>query len=239
MSESTEELLPQVIDLLAGSDHYAAIELLNRQPSAMAAQAYEKLQSHLYWKQKNLPAMVMLSQAGIQHCLAESTRTTDAGAARDLRGIAKRLAFNLASFTWPGWDEPGISITRSDLAAGLQAARLNVRLADELDRPPKARANALWTLGAQQLAACDYPSAIGTFNHAATRLTPPEDSTMIRMLDGYSLMARLLAEPADASVRTLFDTAVEALAGDASDDGKEFARQLPVALALFEKSTPV
>jgi len=45
-------------------------------------------------------------------------------------------------------------------------------------------------LGAQQLAACDYPSAIGTFNHAATRLTPPEDSTMIRMLDGYSLMAR-------------------------------------------------
>ena len=39
-----------------------------------------------------------------------------------LRLQGKKLAYNLAADTWPGWNEPGIVITTSDLDAGLDAA---------------------------------------------------------------------------------------------------------------------
>jgi hypothetical protein len=230
---TAEELLAHVTQTVRRADRYAAIELLSKHDPQLAAEVYEKLQLDLYWKQKNLPAMVAFSQAGIQHCLTEAGNATDNAVARSLRGAAKHLAYNLASFTWPGWNEAGIVITNSDLAVGLEAARLNVRLAEELDRPQKARANALWTLGAQQLAAGDYSQAGETFCRAKSHAEQADAAALVRMLEGYVLLSQSLAQPAGGN--RPFNSFVESLRADGSQEAKEYADQLSVAMSVFQK----
>jgi len=230
---TAEELVTLVTEMLGRADRYAAIELLGRHDPQLAAEVYEKLQLDLYWKQKNLPATVAFSQAGIQHSLTAAGKATDDAAARSLRGAAKHLAYNLASFTWPGWNEPGIVITESDLAIGLEAARLNVRLAEELDRPEKARANALWTLGAQQLAAGDHSQAAETFGRAQSHAIRADAPALVQMLEGYVLMSHSLAQPADGNGR--FEIFVDSLRADGTQEAKEYAEQLSVAMTVFQK----
>ena len=230
---TVDDLVALATETLSRTDRYAVIELLVSHDPQLAAQVYQKLQIDAYWKQKNLPATIAVSQAGIHHCLNEAGKAADAGVARNLRGIAKALAFNLASFTWPGWNEEGIPITPSDLAIGLEAARLNVRLAQELDRPDKAKANALWTLGAQQLAAGNYDLAGDTFVLAKSHAVRAQEKTMAQMLEGYLLMAQFLAQP--GGDRTRFNGVVDALRNDGTEDGKGFAEQLSVAMKVFHQ----
>jgi hypothetical protein len=154
-----------------------------------------------------------------------------------LRGSAKHLAYNLASFTWPGWNQEGITITVSDLVVGLEAARLNFRLAEELARPDKAKANALWMLGAQQLAAEDFQTAAQTFLRGKSHAHQANETSIERMLHGYAMLARLLAEPTNGVAHTNFQDALTSLKADGSSDAVEYANQLTVALAVFEKPT--
>lgn len=184
------ELLTIIAEMSSRTDPYAVFEFLVRQDPQVTADVYQQLQTNLYWQQKNLPATIAFSQAGILHCLTGAARTTPAVDSRALPGAAKQLAYNLASFTWPGWDEPGIRITTSDLSIGCDAARLNLRLAEELDRPEKARANALWALGAHELAAGKYAVAQNRFLLAKEHAQRAGEAAMLRMLDGYQHMAQ-------------------------------------------------
>src|ERR1700733_3894038 len=78
---------------------------------------------NLYWKEKNLPAVVGLATAGIQ---AGEAIAVGGENAHDVLCVVKGLYFDVASFTWTGWDEPGITPTAEDLSLGLAAARKNL-----------------------------------------------------------------------------------------------------------------
>jgi hypothetical protein len=126
--------------LLQTGDSFRAIEQIQHEgtPSEIAAR-YQSLILDLYWKAHNLPAVVTIGRAGILHCLNQSLATDVSPESKDkLRWIAKAIAFNVGSFTWPGWEEPGIHPTAADLATGRDCAKLNLRLAVELKKPPKA-----------------------------------------------------------------------------------------------------
>ncbi len=43
---------------------------------------------------------------------------SDAAAARTLRFRAKMMATNVASFTWPAWNEPGLTISAEQMRQG-------------------------------------------------------------------------------------------------------------------------
>ncbi len=87
-------------------------------------------------------------RAGVQLGLTEGRRV--AGSNPDLStsliGHAKAISYNLASFSWPGWDEQEIELCVSDIAMELDAAKLNLRLTIELKRGagPMRKAHWLW-----------------------------------------------------------------------------------------------
>jgi len=71
----------------------------------------------LYWKAHDFRPS-SYRRGGIIYCLSQSIAEGSSSAADELRDVAKRLAYNVGSFTWPGWEEPGIDPTpRQALAA--------------------------------------------------------------------------------------------------------------------------
>src|ERR1700733_6665763 len=101
-------LVRELQDLLRSSDSFAALERIQRHgaPLEIAAR-YESLIPDLYWKAHDLPAIVTLGRAGICYCLGQSLLAdVSPQMATQFRSTAKSLAYNVGSFTWPGWEEP-------------------------------------------------------------------------------------------------------------------------------------
>src|SRR5581483_6103551 len=230
-------MLEEAITRLGNSDTFQLIEWLDAHPDPLdVAKVYVELANHLYWKAHDVPKMAAISRAGIQYCLSRARQAgeeTDTG--RMLRGLAKGIAYNLGANTWPGWDEHAVQLTRSDLAIGLDAARLNLRLAIELKRDAKPKANAHWLLAAQLLAAGDLAGADAMFAAAIQEAASLDDRAFRGMLEGYVAMSAVLQKPGDAGVRARYAEAVAALRGMGADDGTFFADQLETALAYFPR----
>src|SRR5262249_4217240 len=99
-------MIEALIALMRDQDAFAAIEYLQRQKDALAiVGAYADAVRLLYWERKDLDGVVALAQAGIQHAMIAAMAAESHGPERAhvLRSTAKALAYDLASFTWPGW----------------------------------------------------------------------------------------------------------------------------------------
>jgi hypothetical protein len=228
---AADSLFASVTDAFHQSGITAAIQVAESEPD-LAPEMYKRFQLDLYWKLKNLPAVVAVSEAGIRYCFAAAEKTNDTERQTSFRGTAKVLAANLASFTWPGWNEPDITITQADLDCGLRAAELNVQLADSLNRPDKARASALWTLGAQQLAARDYPAAVAAFSSAERLAAGTGDVDLRLMLVGYNRLSELVSKPSE-TIRDAFIRTLRKLGERGTEEAVEYLNQLAVALKVF------
>ncbi|MXW06798.1 MAG: hypothetical protein F4Z87_01475, partial [Gammaproteobacteria bacterium] len=64
-----------------------------------------------------------------------------------LRKFARGVAYNIAAFTWPGWDDMG-PIASEDQELGLSAARVALEFANQAE---DITFNALWINGAHEL----------------------------------------------------------------------------------------
>lgn len=223
--------MTEIRDLLRAGDSFAAIEHIQRHgnPLEIAAR-YQALVPELYWKARDLPAVVAIGRAGILYCLGQSLT---AGASPEdvekLRSIAKELAYNVASFTWPGWEEPGIYPTPDEIALGRDCAKLNLRLAIELKKPPERVSMAHWLIGAHALAADDHETAEKEFQ-LALDVSPATDAA-INM--GYLAIARLCRNPSDAAARTSFDGIIAQLKSRTDEDAKDYLAQLLTARRHF------
>jgi hypothetical protein len=230
---STPDDLVESLKSLARLGDSAAIEaLLAQSDPRQAVNGLASAQRDLYWIDKNVPAMVIVSRAGIKHLLKSVDRSPEA---EDAGHHAKALAYNLGSFTWPGWNEPGIVLSAADVGAGLEASGLNLRLADELNRPEKAKAKAYWLLGAHQLAASAYVSASESFCSGKPHAERSDDTSLGPMLDGYLLLTRVLSEPGNGQTRREFDSSLSRLRSDGTEDRREYANQLTTALTALEE----
>jgi hypothetical protein len=228
-----QSFVATAIGLMREGERYAAVELLARHEPLLAASVFATVQTELYWKHKDLPAVLAVLHAGIQHGLTAAATSSDPSAASALRGRAKAMAYNLGSFTWPGWDEPGITISLSELAVGLDAARLNCRLAKELGRTDDVRASALWLLGAHQMAGGTLADAAATFRSAETLAAGVGSSVVGHMLRAYAALADLMSDWTDAAAAATLNAEWDALAEDGTDDALEYARQIRVARNWF------
>ncbi len=120
-----------------------------------------------YWKEKDVAACKRVAKVAIQWGLEKADAVCDGETKSEILGAVKPIAFNLASFLWTGWDEPGIALAPGDHAIGEEAALLNLRLAVALQRDGIAQCRAHWLVGAFRLTANDYAAARETFAHAA------------------------------------------------------------------------
>lgn len=222
----------KAIAIAVEHDTFRANEFLQSQGEpAVVADLYSRLLRKLYSEKKNVPLMVMLGRSGIDYTLTQA-RAAEPASALQLKGIAKEIAY-IGANTWPGWNDEGIVITQSDLAAGLDAARLNLSLAVELKRNDEAVANAHWLLGAQLLAAGKSEDAQQSFAEAAAKFRAAGKTQSEFMSRGYAGMAEMTAETTKEVGKEKFDLAVEALLKDNSDDARFFVEQLQTASKVF------
>jgi hypothetical protein len=230
-------MLNEITDLLrGGADTFAAAEWVERDGAAIGhvavAKRYAELITELYWKAKNLSAAIALGRLGIHYCLTHASPPPPAEAS-ELRGIGKGMSFNIGSFAWPGWAEPGITISDADLAAGADAAKLNLRLAIELQRPPKAMSNAHWLMGAYAIVDRRTADAVDYFERAVALSEAAYDPAAAMMNRAYASLARLAAEPASVDREVEFTKAMKDLNAMQSDDAAFFVKQLITARQVF------
>lgn len=190
--QAPPELWERVQTLIAAGEENRVVEWISDASGPEAvADNYHSVVRSLYYSAKDLPAVVLVAQEGIDYDFAQvvqAERRGDSEAAAYFRGRAKELAYDLASFTWPGWNEPGIDVRTSDLEAGFEAARLNFRLAEELERGPEAMANAHFILGGHALAAGDYGAAEDQFRRFKEVARQGGLEEMVILADGYAII---------------------------------------------------
>jgi len=234
------EILRKVRVLLKDGDTFEAIEFLNSlgKPETVA-ERYSDLVRDLYWKERAVPELVTIARAGIQYCLtkAQEIEAEDAELAKELRSAAKTNAYNLASFTWPGWDHEGIVINQAELAAGLDAAKVNLRLARELEKGPLRVSMAYWVLGAQYMAAGKHSEALEAFVLSKEQAHASLDSLYELLASGYVGVAKIAGVTNRAEGERELEEAIESLKKFRTDDAQFCIDQLRTAVKVFGGDT--
>jgi hypothetical protein len=204
-------------------------------PALVVAQRYGELAQHLYNERKDLAGMILAARAGIQFSLDRARAAADEAAVAQLRGQAKTIAYNLGANCWPGWKDEGIFITATERAIGLDAARLNLRLAIELQRPAEPLGHAHWLLGAQLLASRQYDPAAAAFNKGAEQFAAATKPTEQQMCRTNEALTRRLQSPVDAQRQAALRTSLATLEAIATDDARFFAQQVRTAEEVFRE----
>jgi hypothetical protein len=227
--------IEQIIHLIDERDSVAAIEELARgSDSIESAKSFLDAMTELYWKRKNLPASIAIGRAGVAFATTQAVnadRANDKELSHKLRSTAKALCYNLASFTWDGWDEPGFAITPSDLAVGLDAAKANLRLAEELNKGDLPLSRAYWILAGHELSAGDRSSAAKHYQLGERHAFAAGSKQDARLNQAFAHMVDLLNDPNDAQTQRGLDTIKSDLKQE--KDGQEFVRQVETACAVF------
>lgn len=225
-------MLDTVVAYLNDGDSFTAIEYLNQQNEPLAViNTYSKLVIQLYWEEKDLPAVVAMARAGVQYGLTAAAATSDPDTASQIKSVAKKIAYNLASFTWPGWDEPGMVIGPSDLAMGLDAAKVNLRLANELNKGDLPLSRAYWMLGGHHLASGHLNEAEAHFNQAAHYAAEANQEGERLLAQGFALLAVMLASPDNAEAQNQLAQVKNHLAQQ--EEGEHFITQINTAWEVF------
>ena len=226
-------MLEDVLKIYREQDRFAAIEHIHKSPPLEIVRAYDEVARHLYWQEKDLRGAVSFSCACIQAGVALALGAKDAETIYELRSKAKAMAFNLASFVWPGWDEPGIEIEPGDLKLGLDAAKTNLRLAAKLDKGDLPLARAHWMVGATQMALNDQAAARQSFIESAEYARKAGENGEALLSDGYAALAGILQSPDEAAYQTDLETVKQHLAEE--EHGADFITQLDTAAKVFTK----
>ena len=233
----TREVIYQRVQrLIKEKDLFAASEyVLGLGETQTVVAAFGDLVLDCYHKAKSIAQVLHFGGAGIHCCLAAARAHDgkDETAAKELRLAAKRMATNAASFTWPGWDEPGVTISPDQMRQGLMFARYSVRQLHELDPTPAQLAFTYWFLGAQLIAHRQFAEAQQAFEaaHAYNREDGKDPEGRL-ILEGYIGLTKMLADSNDSD-EAEFGAAVAALLARKSDDAQFYAEQLITARAVF------
>ncbi len=219
----------------AGDSRQAAEFVINAAPPVEAAGLFLDLAKEWYWKEKDLPMVILASQAGIHFCLQKAMDEPDRDAARALRQKAMSLSYNLASFAWPGWDDALIVTTDTTNHIALDAAYLHVRLATGLGMDAEKMSAARWLVGAAHMALEEYDTAREAFELAREAASEARSAVFEDMNSGYMAIAEVM--DGDAGGQGRFDEAVARLRGRGDADSTFFADQLVSVLAYFRKNT--
>ena len=203
---------PSLIDALNSGDVSAAVDWIQQEddPARVLAMFHGAIR-HAYWNRRDVDQVVALGEAAFAF---GSTFDDEA-----LRGMVKSIAYDVGSFCWTGWDEPGIEISPRAAAMGRRAASLNLALAALLNRPAAACAAAHWLVGAHALAAGDPSAAIGSFEESARYAREGTDPGAELLALGYIAIAR-----GEQPVTQGFADV---------EDGDEYAAQLRTAARVF------
>ncbi len=139
----------------------------------------------------------------------------------------KRIAFNAAADAWPGWKAGAPPRTPDELAAAKSLARRSQAIVEQLDLDPMQRGNAVWLIGALDLAQGDAGQAHAAFKAAGAHYERAASPEMRQLAEGYAAIA--MGRGGDSA----FEAATGALTALASEDAAACREQLLTAHNLF------
>lgn len=227
------------LDIIIKSDSFRAIEYICTlgEPEAVMT-VFELVTRDLYWEKKDLTAAMAMGRAAIQFGLTSSQKIEgrDRKVAYRVRSQAKSIAYDLASFSWPGWDEAGIEIDAADLIFGQDAAKTNLRLAVSLRKGDLPMSRAFWVLGAHHLAVDKLQGARKAFVEGIKFATAAEAKEFELLLRGYVYLVDMLQKPDNKELPVEFDFIKSELAR--SQDGRFYSDQLETAYRVFFEQDP-
>jgi hypothetical protein len=231
-------MIDELRELHRTADSYALAERIQSAggDAKAVAERYAELLRDVYWKAKDVSLAVAVGRAGILFALtkaAESESVKETEAATTLRGLAKQMAYNVASFAWPGWGEPGLTVTDADRQAGHDAARLNLRLAVELKREASKVAAAHWLRGAHELTANDPAGAAESFRRARDDANRAGEVIMALDYEAFDALAACVASPQNAAARETLDGFIGRIRAFDHADANFFADQLVTIRRFF------
>lgn len=222
----------QSIELLEKEGVQAALAYLRETPHPSPAehvQAFDQLARHAYWQQKNLPVTVEILLAGLDWGASMLDEHPDQ--AGEIKSEIKAIHYNLASFTWTGWDEPGFTVTPEQEQLGLRSAESNLKLALELKKDDLPLSRAYWMLGAQEISARLYEKAKEHFS-LAEELARKTGATGEQLLaKGFLHLTALLADPGNEAVSGRLAEIKTALQHE--EHGETFIQQLETTQRVF------
>ena len=198
-------------------------------PPTEQIQAFDQVMRHAYWQNKDLPATIQIGQAGVE--LGQTLADTHPDQTSEIKSQIKTIQYNLASFTWPGWDEPGFEISPEQVLIGLAAAQENLRLAIELKKDALRLSRAYWMLGGMEIAVKDYADAKEHFSQAEKFASQAGSQAEALLARGFEFLTGLLANPDGAALSKELEEVKTALL--AEKDGEFFVKQIDDAQRVF------
>ena len=234
----------KALQIAREADAFQAIACLESRDDVLAVgQDYSELVRSTY-ADKNVAGMISFGLAGMHFCLAEAQRrhASEPENSAKLKGLAKTIAYNLGANTWPGWNDEGIVLGATDLAIGMDAGLLNLRLAQELSRGPEVMGNAYWLIGAHHLAASQPEQALKIFVQAEQAFQQAGKPDFASMAAGYAALATKFTAaandaplPVKENADRQLQTILQKLETSEGEDAKFFAEQIRTAEKVLLK----
>ena len=223
----------KAIKILTEQGAQAVIEFLKEQDDVLlAADTFNATMRHAYWEMHDLDSTVTLAKEGIAYASNKAKEVEDKGQAAELNNMVKAMTYNLASFTWPGWDEDWIEdVSPAYLKLGLDAAHTNLHLAIELDRGDLALSRAHWMLAAQQIASKKYQEAKENFSKSIEYAEKAEAHSDVLLSHGFLHVVSLLEDPNDEDARSSLEAIRSELVN--LEHGEMLAQQMDDTLRVF------
>jgi hypothetical protein len=228
-AEARERIGREALAALEKGGVEAARAVLEGAAPQDALAAYSGLARFVFRQRHDIDATIAIFEAGIRFG-EQQISVAEPQAASNLHWGTKILAFNLASFMWPGWeDSPALS--KDQVAAGRRGAESNLALTRAADRGPGTLGVAEWMLGAHLLAARELEDAIEHFDASAGWARKASDPAAERLARGFVAVARLVGNPEDLEARAELERVRQELSS--LKDGPGYASQFDPALRAF------
>ena len=227
-------MINTAVDYIRNVDTFAAINYLLQQDDPFSATtSFNDLVGHLYWEDKDLVSAIAIGRAGIQYGLSAAVEVEDINpeAADEIRLKVRTLAYNVASYAWPGWDEEGISSNTTDVAFGYDAAKLLVRLVEEKESEPIKIARAWWMLGVYQLAVGKNGRARNSFSLSAEFAGKASTRSEQWLAQAFTLLADAQEDPGREGLSIQMSDLKASLAQE--EHGADFVDQVDSATQVF------
>ncbi len=222
----------KAISILEKQGVEEAIRFLKEQEMTVeTGSLFNDLMRHAFWKKHDLESTVILAQAGISYNAEHAKSSSKEDEERFLTNV-KQISYNLASFTWPGWDEEWIeSIPKNYLKLGYEAAKSNLQYAIELEKGDLGLSRGHWIVAAHQLVSGEYLLAKENFIKAVEFAVNAGEKGDELLSKGFIHVASLLETPDNSESTESLNT----LKGQLSEleYGDFYIKQLDDSLRIF------
>lgn len=150
-----------------------------------------------YWESKDIAGAMLFGETALGRCLREADDFGEHDPDRKalLLRRASVFSYNLASFCWAGWNEPGIETGMEVDALGRAHAETHLRLVEALNSDDIKRSRAWWLKGAYELTRGQWREARECFARSARLADTAGDPCETALVEGYLALAECLEHP--------------------------------------------